>query len=251
MQPLALAWGFLTVLPTPAVRDPKPSGFGRAAALFPFVGLLIGLLLAGVDAVSRLLWPEAVAAALTLGIAILLTGALHLDGFLDTCDGIFLWRPERRLEVMRDSHVGGFAVAGGLALYGIKLTALATIGGPARIAGLILAPTLARLTMTIALALFPYARPAGAGSAFKEGVRHSHAAVALATSLLAAAWWGTHGLALVVVAVLLSLLLAVFIRSRLGGLTGDTYGFISECVETATFLAVASPLGNGLRPLLP
>jgi len=251
MQPLALAWGFLTVLPTPAGHDPKPSDFGRAAALFPFVGLLIGLLLAGVDAVSRLLWPEAVAAALTLGIAILLTGALHLDGFLDTCDGIFLWRPERRLEVMRDSHVGGFAVAGGLALYGIKLTALTTIGGPARIAGLILAPTLARLTMTIALALFPYARPAGAGSAFKEGVRHSHASGALATSLLAAAWWGTHGLALVVIAVVLSLLLAVFIRSRLGGLTGDTYGFISECVETATFLAVASPLGNGLRPLLP
>jgi adenosylcobinamide-GDP ribazoletransferase len=237
---LRLALQFLTIVPVPGAEEPTPAQFGRAVAFFPLVGLLLGLCGLLVDTAAQVLWPAGVSTALTLAGLVVVTGALHFDGLLDTCDGLFLWKPERRLEVMRDSRVGGFAVAGGVSLYLVKFAALATIAGPARIAALTLGPTLGRLGIVLALASFPYIRTAGLGNSFKDNAERRHVLVAMGVSLAAAAWFGPAGLGAFVVALTGACGLGVFIRRRLGGLTGDTYGFVCECVETATFLAVAA-----------
>jgi adenosylcobinamide-GDP ribazoletransferase len=235
-----LAAQFLTVLPFPGPAEPRPAEFGRAVAYFPLVGLLVGLVLAGIDAAARLVWSGAVAAALVLLIGLLVTGALHFDGLLDTCDGIFLWQPERRLEAMRDSRVGGFGVAGGVAVYVLKFAALASLTGAGRVAALILAPVLGRAAVALALVALPYVRPAGLGNAFKDNVRPVHAIAAAAIALALAVAFAPHGAIALAAAAAVALALGRWIASRIGGMTGDTYGFLEELVETATYLAVAA-----------
>ncbi|MCH7512221.1 MAG: adenosylcobinamide-GDP ribazoletransferase, partial [Chloroflexi bacterium] len=82
-------------------------------AYYPAVGLLLGLLLVGVDIGARELFPVHLTAALLLAVLVVATRALHLDGFMDMCDGLFGgYTKERRLEIMKDTNVGAFAVAG-------------------------------------------------------------------------------------------------------------------------------------------
>ena len=65
---------------------------------------------------------------LLLVLLALLTGGLHLDGFMDTCDGLFSLRaPEERLAIFRDSRVGSFGVVGAATLLLLQWTALGAL----------------------------------------------------------------------------------------------------------------------------
>ncbi|MSQ43748.1 MAG: hypothetical protein EXR45_06010 [Chloroflexi bacterium] len=113
---LALAIQFLTVIPIPGRlvwTHPATVDFGRALAFFPVVGLLIGAGGLALDTIFRPVLGVSTSSALVTLYFVVITGALHLDGFLDTCDGVFLSRKERRLDAMRDSRLGSYAVAGG------------------------------------------------------------------------------------------------------------------------------------------
>jgi cobalamin synthase len=89
---------FLTVAPPIVQRPFKPRQLGQAVAYFPLVGLLLGGILAGGYTVLSRILPLPVTAVLTLALWVLLTGSLHLDGFLDACDGLFGGQTsERRL----------------------------------------------------------------------------------------------------------------------------------------------------------
>ena len=88
---------------------------GRAVGWFPLVGVVLGLLLYGLNDVAQLIFPMSVSAAITLFAWVLFTRAFHLDGFMDTCDGLFGgFTPQRRLDIMKDSRMGAFGVAGGV-----------------------------------------------------------------------------------------------------------------------------------------
>jgi cobyrinic acid a,c-diamide synthase len=158
---------FLTIVP-PVVRRPFTElELGRAVGWFGLVGTLLGFALAGADYALGLVFPDSARAALVLAMWVLLTGALHLDGFLDTCDGLFGGRtPDERLRIMRDERVGAFAVIGGVLLLLVKyacLTALAV-----RWAALLVAVTVARGGLALAIFAFPYARADGAGRWMKD-----------------------------------------------------------------------------------
>src|ERR1019366_5337054 len=151
---------FLTIAPPVIRRLFTPQEMGRAVGYFPLVGLLLGGLLFGLDEYLGLLWPPAIRAALVLLAWVLVTGALHIDGFLDTCDGLLGGRTtDERLRIMKDERVGAFAVVGGVFLLLIKYLALASVQD--RLGALLLAPMLGRWSMVLAIVLFPYARPEG------------------------------------------------------------------------------------------
>jgi adenosylcobinamide-GDP ribazoletransferase len=241
---LFVALGFLTVLPVPAGWSGPAGAFGRATGYFPAVGALLGLALAALDLGLRVVLSPGIAAVLDLGALALLTGGLHLDALADTCDGLFGGRSsEQRLEIMRDSRVGSFGVIGIVLVLLLEATALGGIGGGRRIAALVLAPTLGRWAMALAVALFPYARPAGLGAAFKATTSRLDLALAAVSALLIG-FGGAQleGVALFGAATGVAMLLAVFACSRLGGLTGDTYGAIGQVVEAAVFVALAGVL---------
>ena len=130
-------------------------------AFFPLVGLLLGGVLVGADRLLTSVWHgNALHLALLLTLWVVLTGGLHVDGFLDSCDGLLGGRSaEQRLEIMRDPRVGSFAVIGGVLLMLLKFAALMAVVD--RTAALLLAPTLGRWCVSLAVVGFPYARPQG------------------------------------------------------------------------------------------
>jgi len=241
LTPPLAALQFLTVSPPIVRRVFTLQEMGRSVGYFPLVGVLLGGLLVGLDRALACVFPAAVSAVLVLCVWVVVTGALHLDGFLDACDGLFGGHtPESRLEIMRDERVGAFGLAGGVLLLLLKATALAAI--PSRTTALLLAPALARWGMALALAVvvFPYARRKGLGREMKDHA--SWKEVALATAIgLAVAWLAGGWLGLVAMALAGATVWAVarFVLARLPGLTGDVYGAISEMVEVVILLFAA------------
>ncbi|MCR4393291.1 MAG: adenosylcobinamide-GDP ribazoletransferase [Dehalococcoidales bacterium] len=240
MQFLA-ALQFLTIFPIK--RDFSAEQMGRSTAWFPLIGLLIGLILAGFSYLLGWLLPRSLVNIILVALLALCSGALHLDGLADTFDGIAGHRTrERRLEIMRDSRIGGFG-ATGLALFLIfEYAALNSLPQSWVIWVLILAPTLSRWAMVMAIFVYPYARDQGLGSPFKSTMRWYHLTIATIIALaVSAATFRIAGIAVVLAVCGVTFLLAGFLVRKLGGLTGDTYGAINE-LTTLTVLVIASML---------
>ena len=138
MTSLLTAFQFLTTFPAVIRRAFTAQELGRAVGFFPIVGLALGGVLYGLEVGLGLIFPAQVVAVFVLAAWLLLTRALHFDGFLDSCDGLFGgFTPERRLEIMRDSRVGAFGVAGGGLLLLAKYAAILSLPN---LSGLLLAP---------------------------------------------------------------------------------------------------------------
>lgn len=237
---LLAAIAFLTVLPLPGRWRLEPGHLARSTGWFPLVGLALGLVLAGSDWLLGQIFPLPARNALLVVLALALTGALHLDGLMDTCDGVFAAAtPERRLEIMRDSHVGSFGVAGaGLVLLG-KYAALASLEETPRWAALVAMAVLGRWAMSLAVAAFPAGRSEGLGRLVKDAAKPVD--LVFAAAVAGVVCWLTLGLAGLMLWVstnLLVLLAGRALTARLSGLTGDSYGALDELAELAA-LALA------------
>lgn len=229
MNDFVTALGLLTIVP---VRYREPIS-ARAYAWFPFVGLLIGAVLVAAYFFLRAILPNLIAAALLLVLWVVASGALHLDGFADACDGLFAATTrERRLEILRDAHLGTFGAVGLLLLLIVKFAAIANA---ASLAPILLAPILGRWAMVFA-ATFPLARAGGMAALFRAGLTRRIVLAATIVAALCCAILGAFGFAALVVAFLVALFIARLALSRLGGLTGDIYGMICESVEAAVLL---------------
>jgi len=261
---LALAVEFLTVLPVRRahVDEPvsaEPPDMARALPWFPLVGALLGLAFVGLDWALAFAFPPGIRAVALLAFDALVTGMLHLDGFVDCCDALLGTRTvERRLEILRDSRVGAYGALGGALLLIAKFAALtALVSGPVRVLTLLVAPILGRWGMVYAVTRYPYARAAGAGAPFRNrGMSQLILASVVMLLLLAASALiiGSRGAGikemlplagLLLVAALLVLLgwLAWASRRLGGGLTGDTYGAACVLAELAVLL-LAPPLAE-------
>lgn len=240
MIALLAAFQFLTIMPPVVRRAFTAPELGRAVGFFPLVGLAIGALMLAVDGGLRLFFPVEVVAALVLGSWLVITRGLHFDGFLDSCDGLFGgFTPEKRLDIMRDSRVGAFGVAGGGLLLLSKYAALLTLSN--RPSGIVLAPVLARWGMALAILFFPYARTQGLGRDMKDNA-HAPQLILASALALAAAWLLDQWLGLLAVALtgLALFVIARFALSRIPGLTGDIYGAICELMELLVLLLFAA-----------
>jgi adenosylcobinamide-GDP ribazoletransferase len=229
-----IAWQLLTAIPL-GRRDLAVAQPGRSMAWFPLVGLLMGGLLALLDFILGNLLPSLPSAALVLVAWVSLTGGLHLDGFIDCCDGLLVAKPaEERLEIMKDSRVGAFGVVGAVCLLLLKFSALAALPSPGRWAWLLLIPALSRWTMVWAAWRYPTARPDGFAVWFRHGLSRSRVLAAGATAfLLAVALGGLDGLAMFAAIWLVGLFFAIWVQRRIPGLTGDVYGALNELAEAA------------------
>lgn len=235
------ALAFLTVIPSPRGRRASPSEVGRSASFFPLVGATLGLSLAGLDWLLGLALPPSFVNAGLLVVLILLTGVLHLDGFIDTCDGLGGSKtPHERWEVMHDSRVGSFGVVGAICLLLLKYVCFASLPAASRLGGLILMPVLSRWAVVCSIFSFPYARPDGLGRMFKEQTSWSSLMLAtLVTAVVSLGIFRMGGMALMLGVWLVAMALATFLSHRFAGLTGDTYGAIVEVTELVALMLVS------------
>jgi adenosylcobinamide-GDP ribazoletransferase len=235
MISLLTAFQFLTTFPAVIRRSFTAQELGRAVGYFPLVGLALGGVLYGLASGLYLIFPAQVVAVILLTAWLLLTRALHFDGFLDSCDGLFGgFTPERRLEIMRDSRVGAFGVAGGGLLLLAKYAAIVSLP---HLTGLLLAPVMGRWVLSMAIFAYPYAREKGLGRDMKDNVRWRQVTLSTAVAVLAAGLFaGWTGLLAFALAAIVLWLGVSFILRRIPGLTGDSYGALCELAELAVLL---------------
>ncbi len=194
------------------------------------------------DQLLSVVFPQAVTSALLIATLAILTGGLHLDGLADTCDGIFnRGEPERRMEIMHDSRTGAFGVVGLITLLLVKYTALVSMSPSIRPVGLIIMATAARLAMAYCVVYFPYARAAGLGKMVQGGRRTIPLAMNTAFVVVVAYFLlGNLGLMSLLVSGLVVWLGALYIMTKIPGLTGDTYGALCELGEVAILLTLVA-----------
>jgi len=228
------ALSFLTILPVDQVSLPEEKGLARSMALFPLVGLLIGLLLAIAYFLLSFLFSKSLALWLTLGCLALLTRGLHLDGFADTIDGFAAGGPkEKILEVMRDSRIGAFGVVGLILLIGAKYLALDQITGPSIPGSLILMAVMGRNSMVWVCFRSPYARTGeGLAKPFAENLTSREMILSSASAIgLGLVIWGLEGVLVFIGIGLFSLVFRLFFLKKLKGITGDILGAANELSE--------------------
>ncbi len=229
---------FLTVLPAPLARPMDRPSF--SLGYFPLVGLLLGAIVAGLDWLLRQFLPLSLANGSVIVAMIALTGGLHLDGFMDTCDAIpGAHSTTRRLEILKDLRIGSYGILGVVSLLMAKYLALAALPMALRLPSLLLMPVIGRWSMTLAITAFPYARASGLGKSMKEGAVWWSLALAtiLAAAIVTATLQSTGVMALAGACVL-TLLMGWHFARRLNGLTGDTYGAVNEVVEMAVLIMI-------------
>ncbi|WP_420611837.1 adenosylcobinamide-GDP ribazoletransferase [Candidatus Spongiisocius sp.] len=203
--------------------------------------------------------PFLVEGVLPVALLVVLTRGLHLDGFMDTCDGLVGGHDRvRRLELLKDPHVGAFAVIGVVLLLAVKFSSVAALPAQSRLWTIMLVPCLGRWTILVVMDRFQYVRREGLGTPFvRGGSRRSLLAGSVVAVVATVALTGPAGLLLMAVAGLVAGAIGAWAKRRIGGVTGDIYGAACETGEAAVLvlavvITVADPaaLGSPLLALL-
>lgn len=240
---LRSALSLLTRLPLPRTHI-APRG-AQAAWAWPIVGAFIGALAAGIAAVGLALGlSPGVVAALVLAGQAMLTGAMHEDGLADSADGLWGgWDKSRRLEIMKDSHIGSYGVLALILVTLARWSALATLLATGGAYGAIIAAAaLSRAPMAVLMSWLPNARDAGLSQSVGRPNANIAAiafAVAVLICLLFAGW---HVFAMACAVAGISLGLGLVARAKIGGQTGDILGASQQLSEAAALCALAASL---------
>ena len=239
----ASAIAFYTRIPVPTVWA---LDFETVARLAPLVGVLIGGLLGGLDyGLQEIGVPVLTRSAIVVAIWVWITGGLHLDGAMDTADGLAVLDPERRLEVMSDSRTGAFGAIAAVLLLLLKTCALSDLTQHRWLA-LLLVAGWGRWGQQVAIARYPYLKATGKGAFHKAaiqtvwqtlpslglliGLSVSPLLIDLALNLEPnlKAIWQSGGLLLDGA---IALVTVEWFGRKLGGYTGDSYGAVVEWTE--------------------
>ncbi len=256
------AFSYLTVLPMPWRLKARPVPAAHIAFLFPLVGLLIGLALAGLRWIFGLILPPAVGNALIIAALVLITGVRPLSGLAHTSDAIVGVRMAKaRLQIIRDGNVGSFAVAAICGMLLLKYIALNNLPSYWVLPALVMAPLTARWAMVYMMYLFPRVEPSSARRARQRGTRGWQFLTATAVTfggavililaghnfpgavgggqiislMLAAA----TALALMIIVTAVITALGYWLCRRLPGLTPETDGAVVELTESLTFILIS------------
>jgi len=220
----ALSVNMLTIIPFFKVHDFYKGINGLSAFFYPLVGFLLGSLLWVTHALLQDIFPPIHLGVIIFSLWVLLTGAIHIDGVSDTVDGLFV-PAKRSLEVMKDAHVGGMGMTFTLVFLLLKLSSLLALDNYYLLPVILM---FSRLNALLAIYFFRYVS-SGVGALLKEELSLKMLMVSVVFSL---------GLAFVfsfsfafIISLLTLYLVGKFFTVRVGGLSGDIYGFLIEFTE--------------------
>ncbi len=237
MKSIIAAFQFLSSIPIKTKGEVKPDVLGKSVAFFPLVGLFLGLILALSNWLLLHIFPKIVVDVFLIIILTSLDGGLHLDGFMDTCDGLLGGKGNKKriLAIMKDSNVGAHSVTCAISLFLLKFVLLYSLFGKLKILALVIMPLLSRWAIVLAIVFFPYARSEGTGKVFSDYSGVKEFVVATLIVFLAVFWSSCSMVALTGV-LIISLIIARYFSSKIGGLTGDIYGALVEINEVIVLM---------------
>ena len=235
-----LAMQFMTRLPFGRGVAWTPERMAASPRWYAAVGVVVGAIAALVFALSSLVLPPVIAVLLAVVASILVTGALHEDGFADCCDGLGGAADKVRvLEIMRDSRIGTYGVLGLGLLLATKVAVLAAMPPAIVPAALVASHALSRASLVLVIATSRYVRPEGTGRSVGAGAADAALAtgvgLAALVPLVVVAGESTAVLGLVGL-VLGHLTMRWMFERRLGGYTGDCLGSVQQLSDLGFLL---------------
>ena len=238
LSDLLEALRLLTRLPLPSSEAPPRPG---SAWAWPLAGALVaGLAL--LPAMLALPAGPGVAAGVMIGLQAMLTGAMHEDGLADTADGFWGgWDRERRLAIMKDSHIGSYGVMALLVVTLLRWSALALLLSGGAWAAVLAVGALSRAPMALLMAALPAARSGGLSRAVgRPGKGTALAAAALASAALIGLVGPFPGIAALFAAFVVVVVVGLLARAKIGGQTGDVLGASQQVTEAAALATLAA-----------
>ena len=224
LKAFTLAFNMLSIIPFLKVHDFFKGINGYSAMFYPLIGFILGLILYATHYFLQDYMPSTHLAVIIFALWVLITGALHLDGFSDTVDGLFVSK-EKALDVMKDAHVGGMGMTFTVVFLILKLSSVIHFEAYYLLPVILM---FSRLNAVLGIYFYDYIS-SGVGKLLKEELKAKHILFAIFYSLIIAYFFSFAGAFLL--AILLLLIIAKFFTSRLGGLNGDIYGFTIEVTE--------------------
>jgi cobalamin 5'-phosphate synthase/cobalamin synthase len=225
LKGFALAVSMLTTVPFFKVHDFYKGINGYAVMFYPLVGFMLGCILWAIHSILTPYIPSMHAGVIIFGLWVLITGALHLDGFSDTIDGLYVSK-ERALEVMKDPHTGGMGMIISVTFLILKASSLAYLEAFYLLPIVLM---LSRLNAVLAIYFYPYISPNGMATLAKQEFKKSQMQIAFFYSLLLV--WLCSVSLLIVSSLLILFIVKLFFMKRYGGFSGDIYGFMIEVTE--------------------
>lgn len=232
---ISAGFALLTRLPLRASEAALSRG-ARAAWSWPLVGAALGGLAGGAAVVLLALGlPASLTAGICLTLSAVMTGALHEDGLADTVDGFWGgWEPARRLEIMKDSHIGSYGVLALILSLGLRWSALTLLfeAGLA-LPALIAVGALSRAVMPALMHALPAARQGGLSRAVGRVPFETAASGAALGAVLGLLSVGLVALPLALAVVIAGFGIGALAKSKIGGQTGDVLGAAQQVSEIA------------------
>ena len=226
LKGFALAFNMMSIIPFFKVHHFFKGINGYSAMFYPLVGFVLGSILWATHWLLDSHMPTTHLSVIIFGMWILLTGALHLDGFSDTVDGLFVAK-DKSLEVMKDSHVGGMGMSFTVIFLLLKLSSVIHFEAYYLLPVILM---LSRLNATLSIYFFNYIS-SGVANLIKEELGKKHLLFAFLYTFALVFIFSFLGA--FTISILVLILSAWFFKKRLGGLNGDIYGFIIEVTELA------------------
>ena len=237
IERLIAAIQFLTIIPMgkPAIYDPK-----GMIPFFPIVGLIIGTLVSIFDYVALTFWPVPVVAVLDVVFLAVITAALHLDGLGDTADGLLgHHNKEKALTIMKDSRIGVMGLMAILCGLAVKWGGILNLEAN-RALLIVLVPAYARGGMVFGIRFLAYGRPGGGtGQDCFEEPLTPYAFWGLLIPVAFSCFLGWRGIWLIICFIFIISTILFYYNKRMGCITGDMLGAMSEITESMLFLLVS------------
>jgi len=237
MKSFIAAIQFITILPIGKPGTFEPQGMVQ---FFPIVGLILGIMLALFDLLVSQLWSMPVASVLDVIFLVWITGAFHLDGLGDTADGLYGQRPKQRaLEIMKDSRIGAMALAAVVCALSVKWGGILDLNIH-RTLFLIIIPAYSRAGSLFGFRFLKYGRSdQGTGHAFFKERLELSGFWGLLFPVFISLFTGWRCIILNAGFAVVTALILMFYKKRMGCITGDMLGAMIEITESVLFLTVS------------
>lgn len=238
LKSIIIAFSFFTTIPMPMI-DWTDKRMRYVPLMLPLVGATIGALLLGLYTILGLSGTGNFLNAVLICIFLLsITGGVHTDGLMDSADAYFSRRnKERRLEIMKDSRVGAFAVMALAVILLLKVAFLYEVLESGKQIGMLLLfiPVISRTLQSSMLYYFPYAKEEGLAKMYGGKLKKSLGIILilLFVGMCAGMYFlaGLSALAIPGIALLYFIFYYFSVKKHFGGITGDLLGAFTEVSE--------------------
>ena len=230
-----IAWSMMTAIPLFRKFEFIDGLNGKSASLYPLIGLILGVVTFIFYKLAIIVFLENIALTLSFIIFTLSTGGLHLDGFADISDAISSYAPKAKaIEILKDPRIGALGAVKLIILLLLKWQLFSSIN----IYYFIAVPLLARVGAVYAMYNFPYLSTGSMAIKHKREINIIDLIVATLFTLLSIPIIGNLSYYLLIIPFLVAFIISKKIIRKIGGLNGDSYGYIIEINEVVLMLLI-------------